>query len=78
MDCCPSKGSGSDGVYSSFIVAPIACVFSVRSLFCYAVLCVIPSFTMIHLGKSVLVHILLFLISRGCCCSLHIPHGCMG
>ena len=42
------------------IVAPIVCVFffCVRSLYCYAVLCVHSSFTIISLGKRELVALL--------------------
>ena len=48
--------------YLLFVVASIVCgglVFSVRSLFCFAVLCVLSSFASVSLGKRELVALLL-------------------
>ena len=46
-------------VYSLFVVAPIVCGFSVRSLFCFVVPCVVSCFTIISLGIRELVALLL-------------------
>ena len=37
-------------VYTFFVVVPIVCGFSIRFLFCFVVLCVVSSFTIISLG----------------------------
>ena len=50
-------------VCSLFIAASIVCgCFCVRSLFCYAVLCVLSSFAIILLGKSELVALFVVLL----------------
>ena len=45
--------------YSLFIVLPLFVVLCVRSLFCYAVLCVLSSFAVISLGMRRLIALLL-------------------
>ena len=55
------KGGGFYVVNSLFVVAPIVCGgnLSIRSLFCFAILCVVSSFANNLLGKRELVALLL-------------------
>ena len=48
-------------------------------MFCYALLCVLSSFTIILMGKRELVALLfVFIVSSGCYCSVAISHSAVG
>ena len=65
--CCPFYGGGSAIIYSLLVVDAVFWVFSVRSLFCFAVHCILSSFVIISLGNRGLVT--LFLLCSEC----HVP-----
>ena len=58
------------------IVAPIV-GFSVCSIFCCTLLCILSSFAIILMGKRLL-YLFVFLMSCFCYCSVAFPHGAMG